>query len=185
MDSNIEPLPVGDEHPADAQGPRSGTASLSTEAIDNNSAGGTDQGPQENVDTSPVQEDHHYIESFRLNRHLMPHWRNVLSPPRVKSSGSISLLWFETGTGILDRKQIPSEHLHPESLAETFTRDADGIVSPPQAVFVRDISSRILNTLGPTFNLSPESFEEHLVRSGYTAFSYLDPEPSTRPTRFL
>lgn len=190
MDSNTEPLPVGDdERPVDAQsqGPRTGGANSlnSEEAVGNNSAGRTDHGSQEQVNASPIQSDHGYIESFRLSRHLMPHWRNALSPSRVKSSGSISLLWFGPGAGISDRQQILSENLHPQSLAETFTLDPSGIISPPQAVFVRDISSQIMNTLGPTFDLSPESFEEHLVRSGYTASSYLDPEPSTWPTRFL
>lgn len=187
MEANIELLPVAAEQPADAQsqGLRSGSASLSGEAADSRLACGTDHGSQEQADTSPVQEGQHYIESFRLSRHLIPHWRNVLSPSRVNASGSILLLWFGPGTGILDRQELSSETLHPESLVERFTPDPSGVASPPQAVFVRDISSRIMNTLGPTFNLSPESFEEHLVQSGYTASSYLDPEPSTWPTRFL
>jgi hypothetical protein len=57
---------------------------------------------------------------------------------------------------------------------------------PVEGVFVRDMSSDLINCLGPTFNLSPETFEEHLVQSGYNP--YADDSaagPSTWPTRFL
>ncbi|KAH6843494.1 hypothetical protein B0I37DRAFT_218904 [Chaetomium sp. MPI-CAGE-AT-0009] len=193
MSFNIELLPIGGEPPVDAPAAQvgvvgfgSGSASF-TEAVGNNSMDGTNNNEsQEQDDASPPGEgDPKYIDTFRPVRYLMPHWRNVLELSRVKSSGSISLLWFGHGIGIWDRRELASGSLCPGSLAEAFAPEPGGTASPPQAVFVRDISSRIINTLGPTFNLSPETFEEHLVQSGYTALSYANPEPSTWPTRFL
>ncbi|KAK3291082.1 uncharacterized protein B0H64DRAFT_409776 [Chaetomium fimeti] len=188
MSSDTELMPVGGEPPADARaqavGPGSGSTSF-IGTVGNSPADGTNNNePQEQMDTSSVEGGQNYIDSFRPSRHLVPHWRNVLSPSRVASSASISLLWFGHGTGIQDRQQLRGS-LHPASLAKKFTPDSSGTGSLPQAVFVRDISSGIINTLGPTFNLSPETFEAHLVQSGYTASSYSDPDPSTWPTRFL
>ncbi|KAB5549450.1 hypothetical protein GE09DRAFT_1288095 [Coniochaeta sp. 2T2.1] len=50
---------------------------------------------------------------------------------------------------------------------------------------MHDLSRELINSIGPALCLWPEVFEEHLVKSGYTAASYEDAESSTWPTRFL
>ena len=142
----------------------------------------TDNATGQVTDTAAAGVD--YLVRFRLRRHLMPHWRNVLEPSRVDLSGSILLLSFKHGEGVVSRQTLGSQDLgRPEAGASWVDSETPDGVS--QAIFVRDISSRIIDTLGPAFNLSPETFEQHLVQSGYTESSYADPDPSTWPTRFL
>ncbi|KAB5578904.1 hypothetical protein GE09DRAFT_1215040 [Coniochaeta sp. 2T2.1] len=54
-----------------------------------------------------------------------------------------------------------------------------------KVVLVSDLCRELTNSLGPTLHLSLEAFEEHLVKSGYTAASYEDADSSTWPTRFM
>ncbi len=122
-----------------------------------------------------------YIRAFQRSPHSLPHWRNVLSRSRVESSGSILLLSFRQGEGVVSRQKLSHGF---ERLQATLT---DGVApsATPQAVFVRDISTRMMNSLGPAFNLSPEIFEAQLVQSGFAPASYEDPDSSTWVTRFL
>ncbi|KAK4131678.1 hypothetical protein BT67DRAFT_436139 [Trichocladium antarcticum] len=117
-----------------------------------------------------------YLAPFRARRRLVPHWRNVLESPRVELAGSILLLSFAPGEGVVSRETLSSR-------SRSDTPWADSSTLP--AVFVLDVSSWVMNTLGPVFDLSPETFERHLVQSGYSASSYEDPDPSTWPTRFM
>ena len=132
-----------------------------------------------------------YISSFRPWLHLMPHWRNVLASPRLGNSGEISILSFSSDAAarpvLQSRQLLDSAQLDPESLAASLepggNAETDAV---SHAVFVSDLSPWFIDALGPTLNLSPEVFEEHLVQSGYTGTSYDDPDPRTTwPTRFL
>lgn len=142
------------------------------------SEGGNDETSQ----AAAGVEDLDYIQAFQRSRNSLPHWRNVLSPSRVEWSGSILLLSFCHGDGVVTRQCLNSpdfDRLHATSTDGAAPSDM------PQAVFVRDISTSMMNSLGPAFDLSPEIFESQLVQSGFTPSSYEDPDPSTWLTRFL
>jgi len=135
------------------------------------------QSPASSVTAGP-----NYLQLFRLKEYLVPHWRNVFTPGRVPWGGSILLLSFSHGAGIVSRQQLFKQQLMQlEESLTTMAAQSD----LPQAVFVRDLSNRLMNSLGPAFDLSPEVFEEHLVQSGFTESSYEDPDSNTWPTRFL
>lgn len=134
-----------------------------------------------------------YILSFQSRRHLMPHWRNVLAPSRGFNRGMISLNSFfrppeESGSGLALEGEL---RLEAQGMTPTSLMEALGPSSAYQqradikAILVSDLSERLINSIGPVLHLSPEAFEEHLVKSGYTPASYEDPGSSTWPTRFL
>jgi hypothetical protein len=186
MSANIELVSAENGQPPDAQA--AGSSSESTSFVSARDVVSNNETNEDNNSTgSTVAEDQQYISSFQSSgsRHLMHHWRNVLSASRVQFSGSILLFWLQHGEGVQDREQLDSRCLDQPRLTQALAAGSNGERGPPQVVFVRDLSSRIINTLGPVFNLSPETFEEHLVQSGYTASSYSDPDSSTWPTRFL
>lgn len=134
-----------------------------------------------------------YIESFTSRRHMMPHWRNVLSSPRNDDCGSVDLLSFSRSAGpdggvlaLQPIARLDALNLRPRALAAALGPDYQAHRNPGlKAVFVTDLCKPLINSLGPIFHLSPEAFEEHLVGSGYTAESYEEADPSTWPTRFL
>ncbi|KAK3368277.1 hypothetical protein B0H63DRAFT_74249 [Podospora didyma] len=147
-------------------------------------------------------QDSSYVASFLSRQHLMPHWRNVLARPRNRSCGSVTVLSFSSsssssqsgGLTLQSSHELSSYAVNPSSLTAALTPDlnagleqADSNVlsSLPRAVLVSDLSEPLINSLGPIFRLSPETFEEHLIRSGYTSTSYQDRDSSTWPTRFL
>ncbi|KAK3314391.1 hypothetical protein B0H66DRAFT_376982 [Apodospora peruviana] len=145
-----------------------------------------------------------YIERFKSRQHLMPHWRNVLASPRndVKmndGNGLLQLLTFfrpldgRLALGDIQALHADDDRIGPRSLADALDawnpdrhpdRNPDRI-PVFKAVLVSDLGTDLINSLGPTLRLSPEVFEEHLVKSGYTAESYGDADSSTWPTRFL
>ena len=134
-----------------------------------------------------------YVATFTSRKHLMPHWKNVLEAPRNGDSGSLKAIMFEKRPGSWELpafETLEGHGLNPAavsaaltSLSSTAHETHRGALQ--HAVLVTDLSGTLINSLGPTFNLSPEIFEEHLVQSGYTKASYEDPDPSTWPTRFL
>lgn len=136
-----------------------------------------------------------YIASFSSRRHLMPHWRNVLAAPRIDQCGSVTVLSFTRrarGLGLQSSHELSGSDLNASSLTAALGLDPGAALSLesnqrllPRGVLVSDLSKPLINILGPTFHLSPEVFEEHLVRSGYTTTSYWDRDSSTWPTRFL
>ncbi|KAK0753085.1 hypothetical protein B0T18DRAFT_441791 [Schizothecium vesticola] len=125
-----------------------------------------------------------YIAAFKSRKHLMPHWRNVLEEPRKEAAGEITILALTGPSGastVQSTQTLAGIGLEPTSLEAAWK----SVAGARRAVIVTDLSKTIINSLGATFNLSPEILEEHLVRSGYTATSYEDPDPNTWPTRFL
>ena len=52
-------------------------------------------------------------------------------------------------------------------------------------VIIEDLSTRLIDFLGETFDLSPEFFEEHLHRSGYLGYKANEPSPETWSTSSL
>jgi hypothetical protein len=49
--------------------------------------------------------------------------------------------------------------------------------STGQAVLVTDLSRDLINYLGGTLQITPDSLEEHLVCSGYSPYGHYDPDP--------
>jgi hypothetical protein len=168
----------------------------SADAAVNHPIGEVDDETQTSRDADSALSDNEagQFQEFRDRGWLMPHWRNVLETPRAGGSGSIVLIAFRNGDGVVSRRTLSSREIgRPgEPWAEAAANeDADGgpggsrLAAISQAVFVSDLSWHLISRLGLAFDLSPEVFEHHLVRSGYTAKSYHDPDPSTWPTRFL
>lgn len=52
-------------------------------------------------------------------------------------------------------------------------------------VIIEDLNTRLIDFLGATFDLSPEFFEEHLHRSGYSSSKTNEPSPETWSTSNL
>ena len=163
---------------------------------------GNDENPGGNDENSggngsQVEAGLDYIKSFSSRPGLMPHWRNVLAQSRNGNRGSVTVLSFgsQEGGGLVlqSSHELSGDDLNAQSLATALGLDPppdSGPVSnlkpsPQRAVLVSDLSEALINSLGPTFHLGPDVFEEHLIRSGYTDTSYGDRDSGTWPTRFL
>ncbi len=152
-----------------------------------------DDGTQPPRDADSSARDEEHFERFRRSKFFMLHWRNVVEEPRVASGGLILMISFRNGDGVLARQTLRGRGMgrpgtpwadaatNPDVYAGGSSRSA----AVSHAIFVRDLSWHLISRLGPAFDLSPEVFEHHLVRSGYQRASYRDPDPSTWPTRFL
>ncbi|KAK0622762.1 hypothetical protein B0T14DRAFT_152819 [Immersiella caudata] len=136
-----------------------------------------------------------YLEQFRDwgVRERMPHWRNILFDGRNPDAGTVTGVYFTRtqATWMMQRWTALSREVQPLTITQPPAVNTAFGPFPPgppaivQALIVNDLSNLMMDCLGPNLNLSPEVFEEHLVRSGYTPASYDDPDTITWLTHLL
>ncbi|KXX81518.1 hypothetical protein MMYC01_202487 [Madurella mycetomatis] len=184
---NGEPGSSGTDSPSFA------TAQEQTAETSKETESESDGGGQDEARSGPgTTEEGNYLKAFRSERHHMPHWKNVFAKSRSKFRGFITLLslYSEGGRSTIEPRRLPEEGnaktLKPSTLTTALsTAPEPDANQPAHALLITDLSWSLINSLGPSLCLSPEVFEQHLVRSGYTETSYDDPDPSYWPTRFL
>ena len=130
-DIELAPMHHGpDEAPGRTNPARS--RPTSTDATANHPVGEADDGTQTSRDADSALSDREagHFDKFRGQGWLMPHWRNVLETPRVGGSGSIVLIAFRNGDGVVSRRTLSSREIgRPgEPWAEAAANeDADGL----------------------------------------------------------
>jgi hypothetical protein len=90
--------------------------------------------------------------------------------------GTISLVSF-LNTDAISISIFRCDNLEEMALEGVALADEQERRSTGQAVLVTDLSRDLINYLGGTLQITPDSLEEHLVCSGYTPFGHYDPDP--------
>ncbi|KAL9022975.1 MAG: hypothetical protein Q9180_008459, partial [Flavoplaca navasiana] len=152
-----------------------------------------------------------YMNEVRRLHPYMPHLINVRKRSRAHHRAELRCLDFSVGHLLssksckLEQDTTRSEEIHGDASTnlETIASEADPRVSPSEEDFIRsfignipsevdrrvliveDLSDTLMYILGSCLHVTPEVFEEHLVKSGWHDNNYEDREPDMWSTRNL